>query len=120
MLATVTLFAGSASAQSEATRPDGHETVAEEPRPDDLKRELDPLKAENAAIRELLRKSEEQQRALLEQVDRLQRRLDGVTTVDVQPDGPSQVEDAGVLLASDAPVPASKTRRKRIVIRMES
>ena len=35
------------------------------------------LKAENAAVREQLRRMEEQQKALLELVDRLQRRLDG-------------------------------------------
>jgi hypothetical protein len=40
------------------------------------------LKAENAAVRALLRRMEEQQRALLEQVDRMQRRLDGATTPD--------------------------------------
>src|SRR5512145_324240 len=62
MWTSVTLFAGSAFAQ---------------PRPSDLRSELDILKAENAAVRELLKKMEEQQKALLEQVDRLQRRLDG-------------------------------------------
>jgi len=36
-----------------------------------LNSELDTLKAENAVVRELLRKMEEQQKALLEQVDRL-------------------------------------------------
>ena len=45
-----------------------------------LKSEVDTLKAENAVVRELLRKMEEQQKALLEQVDRLQRRLDGVAS----------------------------------------
>jgi cell division septum initiation protein DivIVA len=35
------------------------------------------VKAENAAVRELLRKMEEQQRVLLEQVERLEQRLDG-------------------------------------------
>lgn len=45
---------------------------------DDLKNEIDGLRAENAAVREVLLKMQEQQKALLEQVDRLQRRLDGV------------------------------------------
>jgi hypothetical protein len=84
---SATLFAGSAFAQS------------------DLKGEVDSLKAENAAVRELLRKMEEQQRALLEQVDRLQRRLDGVTPAVVQPGGPPEVADAGAPLAGDASAP---------------
>ena len=50
---------------------------APEPRPNDLQSEVETLKAENAAVRELLRKMEEQQKVLLEQVDRLQRRFDG-------------------------------------------
>ncbi|HEU4713188.1 MAG TPA: hypothetical protein VFS76_16570 [Pyrinomonadaceae bacterium] len=47
----------------------------------DLQSEVDMLKAENAAVRELLRKMEEQQKALLENVERLQRRLDGNAVV---------------------------------------
>ena len=49
---------------------------AQGPQVNDLQGEVLTLKAENAVVRELLRKMEEQQRALLEQVDRLQRRLD--------------------------------------------
>ena len=62
MWISVTVFVGSASAQ----------TVREE-----LNSEVESLKAENAVVRELLRKMEEQQKALMEQVQRLQRRLDG-------------------------------------------
>ena len=51
--------------------------AAEDPKPKDLQSEIEAVKAENAAVRELLRKMEEQQKILLEQVDRLQRRLDG-------------------------------------------
>src|SRR3954469_1776762 len=40
--------------------------------PNDLETELAALKADNAAIREQLRKLEEQQKALLELLDRLQ------------------------------------------------
>ena len=135
--ASVTVFAGSAFAQPRGTRPNSQQkevapahgprfsnsevtasepepgrpenkVAAEEPRPSELKSEVDTLKAENAVVRELLRKMEEQQKALLEQVDRLQRRLDGVTTAVVQTSGQSQVADAGEPLASDAnaPVPA--------------
>src|SRR5580765_1290308 len=57
--------------------------AAEKPKREDLKDEIDAVKAENAAVRELLRKMEEQQKTLLEQVDRLQRRLDGNTATDV-------------------------------------
>jgi hypothetical protein len=56
---------------------------AEKPKREDLKDEIDAVKAENAAVRELLRKMEEQQKVLLDQVDRLQRRLDGNTAADV-------------------------------------
>jgi septal ring factor EnvC (AmiA/AmiB activator) len=42
-----------------------------------LEKEVADVKAENAAVREQLRKMEEQQKALVEMIDRLQRRLDG-------------------------------------------
>ena len=100
MLISVTLFVGSAFGQSPATRPDSQpkEVATAEPtpgkpdnkipvaesRPKDLQSEVENLKAENAAVRELLRRMEEQQKALLEQVDRLQRRLDGGTIANGQ------------------------------------
>src|SRR5262249_57728217 len=83
MWTSVTLLAGSASGQ-------------------DLKSDVDALKAENAVVRDLLRKMEEQQRALLEQVDRLQRRLDEVKPAAGQLGGASQAEDAGERCARDA------------------
>jgi hypothetical protein len=46
----------------------------------DLENEIATMKADNAAVREQLRKMEEQQKALLELVDRLERRLDGGAT----------------------------------------
>lgn len=100
MLSAVMLpgFTGSALAQSPASKPDNQqkEVAAAEPksknpedkvsgaesRPKDLQSEVENLKTENAAVRELLRRMEEQQRMLLEQVDRLQRRLDGAATAD--------------------------------------
>jgi hypothetical protein len=57
--------------------------TAEDAKPNDLKSEIEAVKAENAAVRELLRKMEEKQKALLEQVDRLQQRLDGGTATNV-------------------------------------
>jgi len=137
-LTSVTLPASSAFAQSRATRPDGRQTdvalaqgfplrdsevtasepnsgrpvnevAGEAPPPNDLKSELETLKAENAVVLELLRKMEDQQKALVEQVDRLQRRLDGVTPAVVQPGGPSQVADVGEQLADGANAPVSET-----------
>ena len=131
MLTSVTLSASSAFAQSQATRPvspqkdvapaqgfrlsdsevtvaepkpapSGTDVAADEPPTSYLKNEVESLKAENAVVRELLRKMEEQQTALLEQVDRLQRRLDGVTTAGVQPIQQSQVAAVGEQLVSGA------------------
>ena len=100
MFSSVILLAGSASAQSPASVPDKQqkEVATAEPksktpadkvsgaetRPKDLQSEVENLKAENAAVRELLRRMEEQQKTLLEQVDRLQRRLDGGTIANGQ------------------------------------
>jgi hypothetical protein len=67
--------AGSAENKVAADKPS-----ADKPKGDDLKDEIDAVKAENAAVRELLRKMEEQQKTLLEQVERLQKRLDGNST----------------------------------------
>ena len=57
------------------------------PKPDELADEVAALKAENAAVMEQLRKMSEQQKAMLEQVDRLQKRLDGPvsSTADSKP-----------------------------------
>jgi hypothetical protein len=93
MFTSVIVFAGSAFAQSSASLPDNQQkevaaagpksktpankVSGAESRPKDLQSEVENLKAENAAVRELLRRMEEQQKTLLEQVDRLQRRLDG-------------------------------------------
>src|SRR5262245_10162617 len=75
-LTLVVLFATSACGQAPQTQPD---------KPNDLQSEVDALKSENAAVRELLRKMEAQQKTLLEQVDRLQRRLDSAATAQVHP-----------------------------------
>ena len=63
-LTSVALFTASASAQSPATTPD---SVDQGIAADDI----EAVKAENAAVRELLRKMQEQQKTLLERVDRL-------------------------------------------------
>jgi hypothetical protein len=129
VLSTLVLFlgfAGSAFGQTSASRPDNKpkevatvepktgkpeiKVEASESRPKDLQSEVETLKAENAAVRELLRRMEEQQKTLLEQVDRLQRRLDGVPTAEVranaQSQGPPQAADAAVPAANETSAPA--------------
>ncbi len=53
-----------------------------DPKPGDLESQVAAVKAENEAFRESLRKMEEQQKVLLEIMDRLQRKLDGVPVPD--------------------------------------
>src|SRR5215212_7430410 len=69
-----------------------------DPKPGDLESQVAAVKAENEAFRESLRKMEEQQKALLEMVDRLQRKLDGGAIVDVsgyaQPPGSAKEAEA--------------------------
>ena len=95
--------------------------IADEgPRPSDLENEVAAVKADNAAVREQLRKMEEQQRTLLEMVDRLQRRLDGSTVAEVpratQPSGPAQGAEASTGAAAQPsgtslPAPAAQEER---------
>ena len=125
LAASMLMLAGSAFAQSPElkTTPADNKVTVGPSRVDnvpskgqgDLQSEVDILKAENAAVRELLRKMEEQQKALLESVDRLQRRLDGnavvqpaqaspqasdVTTVPAVPDAAAATTDPNA--AADA------------------
>jgi len=116
---SVTFFTTSASGQSPAARPNStvavsepkpgsaeNRVAAEDPKPKDLQSEIEAVKAENTEVRELLRKMEEQQKILLEQVDRLQKRLDGGAARDVsvagQPIVPSTTADASVPTANAA------------------
>jgi len=71
---SVTWLAGPVYAQSAAAA-----AVAAASAPADVTGEVEALKAENALVREQLERMVDQQRALLDQVDRLQRRLDGLT-----------------------------------------
>jgi hypothetical protein len=77
----------------------------DESRPNNVESDIATLKAENAALRELLRKIEDQQKVLLDHVDRLQQRLDGASTADVQLAGKSQ----GAAQASDGAVSVPNT-----------
>src|SRR5262245_4421082 len=116
ILTSVTLVPGSAFAQSRTTRTDSQQNEAAP----DLEGEVRSLKAENAVVRELLLKMEEQQKTLLEQVDRLQRRLDGVTNAVVQPTVPSPVADSGELQASQANSQAPATNAEGASARQAS
>ena len=92
-LTSATLLLTSARGQSPTTKPANSEketvvgqgprsgnqenkVAAEAPKPSDLESEIATVKAENASFREALRKMEEQQKALLEMLDRLQRKFD--------------------------------------------
>jgi len=68
---------GLAAAQGPSLSTPEKKVGAEGTRPGDLESEVANMKAENAAVREQLRRMEEQQKALLALVERLQQRLDG-------------------------------------------
>jgi hypothetical protein len=106
---SITLFASSSFGQS-LTQTDIRQTevAPSEPKPSKVVAEDDvaALKAENAAVKERLRKMEEQQKALLEQFDRLQRRLDERLTADMQPDGRSKGDADAQLAPTNAPDPS--------------
>src|SRR5687768_3983210 len=89
-----------------------NKVAADEPKSKDLKDEIEAVKAENAVVRELLRKMAEQQKTLLEQVDRLQRRLDGGTATDASTAGLpilSPTADATSPVKNGATVPVPTT-----------
>jgi hypothetical protein len=77
MCVFMTWSAGAAVAQVRDTRSDSQQ------------KEIDALKAEQATVRELLRTMTEQQKALLDQIDRLQRKLDGLSASEGLAGGPS-------------------------------
>ena len=130
-LALASVFATAASAQTTTTRPDNSnkeivpaqgprssngdsKVAAEIPKPVDLESEVAAVKAENAAFRETLRKMEEQQKALLEMVDRLQQKLEGlpvgsVTRVDQAADTPQATNGPPTIDTASGPVPPSET-----------
>ena len=88
--------------------------AADEPRRTDLQSEVDGLKAENATVRELLQKMAEQQKALLEQVDRLQRRLDGGNPQPSAPaSGSAQLADTAVPVTNSANAPAQPANAEK-------
>lgn len=120
-LTLVTLFVTTASGQSTPTQPNDsnkepvttrssplakqeNKGEVETPKPGDLETQVAAVKAENAAFRESLRKMEEQQKALLEMVDRLQRKLDDLSIPNSSRAGAQAVDTT---TSSDAGVPPS-------------
>jgi hypothetical protein len=94
--------------------------------PGELEKEVAEVKAENAAVREQLRRMEEQQKSLMETVERLQRRLDGPASANTQPAGdsasPATTEDPSVPAAvatMQASQPASDAVTRGIVDRYQ-
>jgi hypothetical protein len=95
ILVLTTLLASSAFGQTVETKPK------------DLENDVAHLKAENAAVREQLRKMEEQQKALMDQFERLLLRLDGMPPAVVQPASQTQPADGTVSLINPPNGPAS-------------
>ena len=93
--------------------------VADDPRAIDLEREVSAMKAENAALKEQLRKIDEQQKTVLEQFKLLQQRLDGSTTaadaLTAKPPSASPTADASAPTTApntSVPSPAISTQAK--------
>src|SRR5688572_33090509 len=88
----------------------GKTVTSDNPKPKDVESEIATVKAENAAVREQLRRMEEQQKAMLELIEGLQRRLDGGTATDVsnvaQPIGPPATADASAPATDPALTPS--------------
>ena len=84
-LTSVALFTSPASGQNSV--------AAADPTPKALQGEIEAVKTDNAEVRELLRKLQEQQRLLVEQIAGLQRRLDAGAATNAsaagQPVGPA-------------------------------
>jgi len=125
---SVTLFTTAAYGQSPATQRDsaGREValtqgprlsnpekkvVAEGRRSDDLESDVAAMKAENAAVREELRKMEANQKALLELVESLKKRLDGNAIVDVRSALPTRPQAAEGSVSSTTPDPDVPTNQ---------
>jgi hypothetical protein len=131
-LTAVALFTTSASGQSTTTQPGNsdkgtvaaqgsrlgnqeNKAAAEATKPSDLESQVAAVKAENATFREVLRKMEDQQKALLELVDRLQRKLDDFAVGKVaQIDQPADTSRAVETIIpsttiADATVPPKQT-----------
>lgn len=116
---SVTLFTTSAHGQSPAQSASPNNRIAatqgpsssnpekkvaaDGSKPSDLENDVAAVKAEHAAVREQLRKMEENQKALLELVDRMQRRLDGLPVAD----GSRTALSSGPAPGANTPTPST-------------
>jgi hypothetical protein len=95
-----------AAAQGSLFGKPGKEYLPEKPHPMDLEDKIADVMADNAAVREELSRMEDQQKTLLELVDRLERRLDGSTVAEVshpaQPPSPAEAGEVSVPLVTAA------------------
>ncbi len=128
---SVTLLVSFANGQAPGSQPGSQERVvgatrASQPsnsdnkvppasRTNDLESDVAAMKADNAAVREQLRKMEEQQKALLELVDHLQRRLDGNAVVTgtepgSMPAAETSTPSTATALAPEPPAPPKPTK----------
>lgn len=73
--------------------------AVDDPKSDDLKSDVAAIKAENAAVKEQLRKMDQQQRQLLELVERLQKKLDS---------SPATLQAVGQTIGPPSPGDASR------------
>jgi hypothetical protein len=88
----------------------------------ELQQELADVKAENAAVKEQLRKMEEQQKALIEMIDRLQLKLDGLAAAQARPEEKPSVPTSNVpseLTAKAAEATASQTGKQSVAERYQ-
>lgn len=84
-------------------------TSTEASKSSDLESEVSAVKAENAAFREALRKMEEQQKALLEMVERLEKKFDDTAKTNAQVTPEPMTLNASTPVTT-ATVPSSGTR----------
>jgi hypothetical protein len=98
---------GNAAAQGPTGSKPQNKAVAKGRRPEDLENELAAVKAENAAIREQLRRMEEQQKALLALVEALQLRLDAFPIAGTPPSGGAAPPGPSATAPSQVPPPES-------------
>lgn len=110
---TATADKQTVTAQSSGPSKQEKKVAVEAPKPADLAEQLADVKAENAAFRETLLKMQEQQKTLLEMVDRLQRKIDGGTAANSstadQPASAALAVDTATATIPDATEPPQPT-----------
>jgi hypothetical protein len=105
------------AAYGQAAAPPGSGPAADSAKLSELQKEVEEVKAENAAAHDQLRKMEEQQKALMEKIDKLQHQLEGPAAAQAQPPGTAAPAAAAAAAgtqaagtaAPNAPAPPAKT-----------